>query len=182
MLKSWIRNLRMKKYASKRPTGFLPLREIRTALVVLDGTEPECFRYSCMIEAFLQGYGVDVSFIFLDLRKTGRDTVVYACGREVINRKDINWLGIPKGISSGRGKASLFSGETDLFINLAGSDDFTSRFISSAASAGFKVGISAYPGNPFDLVITDSDGGEDAVHHDTPAKITAMCNLLDSII
>lgn len=197
MLKSWFRNLRMKKYSSKRPTGLLPLRDIHTALALLDGTEPDCLRYSDRIEAFMQKYGIAVSFIFLDFRKIGKNTVVYACGREVMNRADIDWLGIPKGIAKWRKKSVLLKPETDLFISFIGSDDFTSRFISSAVRAGFKIGVSTYQGNPFDLVITDEGDDcpsglpeddsmkkSDACGNvpDTPAKIEAICNFLKRII
>ncbi len=200
MLKSWFRSLRMKKYSSTLPTGLIPLRSIRSAVVMLDGTEPDCLRYSAMMETFFSRCGISVSFIYLDLRKIGRKTMVHACGREVLNRCDVDWLGVPKGMSkniSGRKrKACLFSAETGLFVDLISPSCFTSRFISSAVRAEFKIGTDAYSGNPYDLIITDraDDAGDcsenlpgnDKVASgnacDTPVKIIAICNFLKQII
>ena len=173
MLKSWFRNLRMKKYSSTLTTGLLPLRNIRSALILLDGTD-----------TFMLAHGIAVSFIYTDLRKIGKDTTVYACGHEVINRCDVDWTGMPDRKEKGR----LFSSDVDLFADLTGSDDFTCRFISAAARAGFKIGTIAYPDNPFDLVIADqanAAGSQDRPEEGTPAtmsKIEAMFDFLNRIV
>lgn len=184
MLKSWFRNLRMKKYSSTLPTGLLPLRKIRSALILLDGTDPGCLKFSERIETFMRAHGIAVSFIYTDLRKIGKDTTVYACGHEVINRCDVDWTGMP----DRKGKGRLFSSDVDLFADLTGSDDFTCRFISAVARAGFKIGTVAYPGNPFDLVIADqanAAGPPARPEEGTPAtmsKIEAMFDFLNRIV
>ena len=185
-LTTWLRKHRLKKYASSRPTGFMPLGKIRTVLVIADGTEPECLKDTARLEAFFSGFGIVSSFIYTDLRKIGRDTIVYACGDNVITRRDTDWTGMP----DLRRKGHLFSGDYDLLISLKDSAGFTEKFLAVTANAGFKIGTCAFHGHPFDLVIADRqepDGqciGPDGIEKtcSTSERIDAICNFLIKIV
>lgn len=182
-----LRRVELKKHSSAVATGFIPLKDIRTALVILDGTDPRCLASRDAMEAFLRGYKIDPSFIFIDLRKRKKGVTVYASGDGLISRRYVNFFGMPRM----KKKGHLFSSDFDLLINLRDSDDYTGNFISAAARARFKIGTRAYPGNPFDLTVTAGDydmPGEDApddglVHENhIDEKIEAICNFLKQIV
>lgn len=180
-LTTLLRKARLRKHASKLPTGLLPLRNVRSALVIADGTEPGCREYADRMTAFLKSNSVAVSVIFIDLRKIRKDTVVYVNGEGTITRRQVNWFGMPKLKKTGH----LFSSEADLLINLRSIDDYTGDFISKAAKAKFKIGTCDYPGNPFDLIVSgagvNADGDIGAVAG-TAEKTDAICSFLKQII
>lgn len=187
-LTTLLRKGRLKKYSSRVPTGLLPLKDIRKALVVVDGTEPGCLGYADRMKAFLEGYKIETSLIYIDLRKISKDMQVFVAGEEVITRKDVTWYGMPRM----KRKGLLFSGETDLLVNLRDSSDFTGDFISRTSGARFKIGSSAYPGNPFDLVVSGKSSGEEelpeegsasaSVEKRTRERVDAICNFLNQIV
>lgn len=187
-LKIWLRNARLKKFSDKGPTGLLPLRNIRTAIVLVDGTEPGCRGYADRIGAFLKGNRIEVSFIYIDLRKISKGVEAFVEGENVISRKDVTWFGMPRM----KRKGVLFLKEADLLVNLRDSDDFTGDFISKTVKARFRIGACAYKGNPFDLVISGrpSDTGEEpegnvsdrAEEKQTLERIDAICNFLNQIV
>ncbi len=180
-----IRKSRLRKYGSRVRTGFVPLKNIRSALVILDGTEPDCIQCRKKMESFLKRNGVAVSFIYIDLRKKSGKSGFCVSGPEVLGRRDINAYGIPRM----KRKGALFTGDADLLINLRDDADFTGDFISKVCKARFKIGTNAYPGNPFDLVITGRQPevpegepvGEPEPKH-TSERIDAVCNFLNRIV
>lgn len=202
---TWFRRARLRKYSSHLPTGFLPLHAIHTALVVLDGSDPDCKACRDRMEKFMQRNGIAMSSVFVDLRKPDKNSVVYAAGENLVLRKDIGCFGIP-----GKKSMPLFSVETDLLVNLLSGSGFTGDFISRTVRARFKIGTCDYAGNPFDLVVTgksssdtaaagnmyrdnasadngfrNNDGLPDerpAYAHDTSEKIDAICNFLKQIV
>ena len=44
---AWFRRARLRKYSSRLATAFVPLHDIRTAIVILDGSDPKKTR-PCM--------------------------------------------------------------------------------------------------------------------------------------
>ena len=189
-LTALIRRSRLKKYGSRVHTGFIPLKDLRSAMVVMDGTEPQCMQYGEKVEAFFKDNNIRTSFVYIDLRKISKGVEVFVRGEGVITRKDLSMAGIPKMKRTGK----LFSGDVDLLVNLRDSGDFTGDFISKVSKAKFKIGVCPYPGNPFDLVITARSGAEDeagtggggslpeAEESRTAEKIDAVCNFLMKII
>lgn len=186
-LKTLFRKSRLKKYSSRTPTGFMPLRSIRSALVILDGAEPDCLRNGDRIGKYLGSHGISVSLVFVDLRKIRKTDTVYVSGDNVISRRNVNWFGMPK-IKS---KGNLFLVTADLMINLRATDDFTGDFMSRAVAAGFKIGTLAYPGNPFDLTVTGKEPAPETVpdgttppetRGNTDEKIDAIYNFLKQIV
>ena len=78
--------------------------------------------------------------------------------------------------------------ETDLFINLSTSTDFTHSFISAVSKAKMKIGAADYPGNPFDIVMTEKhevqeDEEIETVRNErTGDKIEAILKFIGQII
>ncbi len=183
-LKTWLRRHKLKKFSSTGKTGFVPLKEIRSVLLVLDGADPECRRYESMANEFFGKRGCRVSPVFIDLRRRRKDTPVYVEGENVISARLVNWFGLPVLKKTGR----LFMNETDLLINLRESADFTGDFISKSSRAGFKIGICDYPGNAFDLVITHrqepeaSDSAEEHAGRHTAEIMDTIFNFLKQIV
>lgn len=193
-----MRRAQLKKHASTLPTGLVPLRKINSALVIADGTVPDCVECVEKMSAFLKGCGIAVSAIYVDLRRIRKDTPVYVSGDNVLTRSRVNWYGKPKTKRTGH----LFPAETGLLVNIRDSGDFTGDFISKTVRAVFKIGICDYPGNPFDLTVSgktgadEADGGfsgdsgagegpasgNPAPVYDVPEKIDAICNFLKQIV
>ena len=83
----------------------------------------------------------------------------------------------------------MLMSETDLLVNLSVSEKFPSAFISAVSRSRMKVGVTAYPGNPFDITFTEKTGsqptGPDATATDnvrTGDKIDAIIKFLRQII
>lgn len=185
-LKTLFRKSRLGKYSYEKETGFVPMKEIRSVLIILDGTDPDCPGYEAKAAGFFRSRGVEVSSVFIDLRKYRKDTPVYVSGGNVVLRRHVNWFGMPKL----KKKGDLFLKETDLLVNLRDSDDFTGDFISKSAKAGFKIGTCAYQGNPFDLIITGKEETADLPESDCEniagkhirERIDIMCKFLNQIV
>ena len=103
---------------------------------------------------------------------------------EIIDRKGLNWYGMPKLKIFG----NVLFAETDLFINLSTSADFTHSFISAVSKAKMKIGAADYPGNPFDIIMTEKheiqeDEGTETVRNErTGDKIEAILKFIGQII
>lgn len=172
-MKTWWRKWRLKKFSSRTPTGMIPLESIRSALVVLDASDPECLSDGDKMAEFLKKHKISTSLLFIDLRKRSKDNAIYVSGDNVITLRDVNWFGMPRMKKKGR----LFQGRTDLLVNLRASDDFTGDFVSKVCDARFKIGTCEYEANPFDLVVT-------GYGHDgrISAKVDEICNFLNRIV
>lgn len=181
-----IRKSRLKKCGSRILTGFLPLKDIRSAVVIIDGTEPSCIAHKEKVDAFCKRNGIAVSFIYIDLRKKSKDTEIFVAGDNVVTRKDMSIFGIPKM----KRKGALFTGNADLLVNFRDSDDFAGDFISKVCKARFKIGACDYPDNPFDLVVAAKPAPENEVSESdagtcdsrTSEKIDAVCSFLKKIV
>lgn len=172
-MKSWWRKWRLKKLSSRTATGMVPLKSMHSALLVIDGTCPDCASDAEKLAGFLKNRGISSSLIFIDLRKHTKDNPVYVSGDNVITLRDVNWFGMPRLKKKGK----LFRVKADLLVNLRDSDDFTGDFISKVADTRFKIGSCAYEGNPFDLVVTGS--GHDRLISE---RIDEICNFLTRIV
>ena len=161
---AWFRRARLRKYSSRLATAFVPLHDIRTAIVILDGSDPDCLACCSKMENFLKRNGVSVSAVFIDLRKKKKDTPVYVTGENVITGNGVNWFGMPRLKKTGH----LFSFGADLLVNLRDSDDYTGDFISKTVQAKFKIGTCDYAGNPFDLIVAGKSGDNAAGAGNTP--------------
>lgn len=89
LLKSIVRLLCTGSHRSTVPTGFVPLTEIRSALVFTDPAEQGCEEAVTAARKFFEDKGIDVSFISAadrDIRRSA-DLFVSLCGRKSISER-----------------------------------------------------------------------------------------------
>ncbi|MHC1778783.1 MAG: hypothetical protein AB9922_00925 [Bacteroidales bacterium] len=73
----------------------------------------------------------------------------------VINKQDLNYLGLPKTSSTELFTSQIFN----LFIDFTSVYNFTCDYISHKSKSSFKIGRLSYESNPFDLVLENIKDG-----------------------
>ncbi len=73
----------------------------------------------------------------------------------VINKQDLNYLGLPKTPST----ESFTSQGFNLFIDFSSDYNFTCDYLSHKSKSSFKIGRLSYENNPFDLVLENIKDG-----------------------
>lgn len=151
-LKDIFRKHKLKKEASKTPTGLLPLSKISSANFLIDAAEPGFDQLKEDILGWCKANGIKANIYFLDLRKLNKNEMVLTSIQTTFLRKELDWLGFPD-MASARG---LMEERTDLFISLV--NDFCPAvdYSSKCADARFKIGRSPYPGHVYDIVFSGS--------------------------
>lgn len=187
-IKNIFRRYRLRKSAFSGQTGLIPLREIRSVTAVFDRSDDGMPGGSKALQEFFSGKGINVTLLIIDIEKpvegviSGEIPLSDDC--IVIDRKGLNWYGMPKLKIFG----NVLFAETDLFINLSTSADFTHSFISAVSKAKMKIGAADYPRNPFDIVMTEKheiqeDEGTETVRNErTGDKIEAILKFIGQII
>lgn len=190
-LKDIFRKHKLKKLSSTIPTWLVPLKDIHSATVVFDRYDENLTEGGRKIEKFFTDNGISSSFIIIDTAKKAERKRLVApeipdfgkCTE--FTSKELNWFGMPKLKTFG----GMLMSETDLLVNLSVSEKFPSAFISAVSRSRMKVGVTAYPGNPFDITFTEKTGsqptGPDATATDnvrTGDKIDAIIKFLRQII
>lgn len=153
---NFFRKRKLKRYASDRPTGFLPLSDITSANVVIDVEEPGFDVLKEDILAWGRQNGIKVSIFFFDFRKLGKEELLLTSIQTTLLRRELDWLGTPDMAKI----APLINEESDLFISLVDNGDFPIGFISTCARARFKIGRHGYEGHPFNMVVTGGPTAE----------------------
>ena len=166
-IKNLFRRRALKKNASSIPTGILPLREIRSAVALIDVEDPSFDATKAAIQAFYRSYGIKGEIFFLDFRKLREDERLITSIQTTVLKKDLNWFGMP-----GREKIRLISGQpVDLFLSLVQqADSFPVRFMATACPARCKVGRAGRGDATFDIVIQDN-----------PAKANSQLEIFEEI-
>lgn len=151
----YFRAKRIKKYASDVETGLTPISQISTVNVIIDVEEPGFDALKEDILAWGRSTGLKVSIYFFDFRRLGKDELLLTSITNTILRKELDWTGMP-----GPGKiAPLLEEKSDLLISMVNNGDFPIDFIARCTKARFKIGRKAYPGHPFNMILS---GGETA--------------------
>lgn len=153
-IKRFFRKKALKKYASTVPTGILPLKDIKTAVALID-VEDQSFD-SCKesIISFYRENGIKGEIFFLDFRKISSNERLITSITNTLLKKDFSWFGR----LCDEKTALLNASNPDVFISLVSSDGFPLEFIASASKARFKIGRTQLPGGVFDLVISEPEG------------------------
>ena len=139
-----------KRLRSERPTGLLPLGQIRRATVIIDAEDSGFDESTRAVLAFFRRHGIKGQLIYLDLRKIGRQELLTTSITHTVLRRDLNWYGLPD-----RKKLALL-GEPDLLLSLTPRDDFPVECLVAHCPARFKAGRRQLAGKLFDLVVSDS--------------------------
>ena len=119
------------------PTGLLPLKEFRSAMVIVDAGEGEeaVSKVSRSIRQFFEYQGVPVQIV-------------------APSKKELDCIGRPRK----RVREALAAG-ADLLVCLSASpDNFTAEYLSRCIPARFKVGCRALEDPVYDLVVAPPEG------------------------
>lgn len=149
-IKDIFRKRKIAKYISTIPTGMLPLREIRSANIIIDVEEPGFDELKETIMAWSRQSGIKTDIYFFDFRKLGKEELLLTSIRTTILKRELDWIGTPDLTKV----AGIVSEENDLFISLVDNSKFPIDFLSKCSKARFKIGRHEYPGHAFDLIIS----------------------------
>lgn len=189
LIRYLIRKARIKEYFDTKETGFLPMSQIRSAVILLDGTSEGCTSAGEKLKKFFSSCNVSVTLMYLDFRRKSKTVIRYSPAEETIYSRHISWTGVPK-IKKFH---SLLTTEFDLMINLVENSGFTVDFLSKSLKARFKIGALDYKGHDFDFIIeTPSPDGTQPNNSDsrhgtatsdkTEKKIEIIIEFLKKII
>lgn len=120
------------------PTGLLPLKQFRSAVVILNAGEGEeaVAKLSRSIRQFFEYQGIPVQLV-------------------APSRKEVDLIGRPK-----KSVREALAAGADLLVCLdASPEGFTAEYLSRTVPARFKVGCRALDGNVYDLVVAPPEGG-----------------------
>ena len=147
----FLRNRALKKHRSQVRTNITPLKDIRTAVTVIDVEDTSFDNCKKDIMAFYRDNGIKGEIFFFDFRKIGDAERLITSITNTVLKKDLNFYGKPA-----REKLDLMlEAKPDLFISLINKDDYPIQYMATCCEAKFKIGRKQLPGNIFDLVITD---------------------------
>lgn len=156
-IRNYFRERALRSFRSRRPTGLVPIGQVRSASVLLDAESPGFAECQAAVSEFFRSRGIKGQFFFLDLRPLGKKELLTTSITNTFLRKDLDMFGIPAREKLDR----LAQDEPDLLLSLTDRDDFPVECIVCRSTARFKVGRRQLRGNPFDLVV--SDNGEEKV-------------------
>ena len=150
-VKTFLRTRSLKKDSSNEPTGFLPMKEIKSAVAFIDVEDTSFDTCKIRLQAFFRDHNIKGDIFFLDFRKITKEERLITSITTTVLRKDLNWFGKPS-----REKVSLLLGsEPDLFISLIKDDCYPLEYMANLSHARFKIGRRQIYGNVFDLVVND---------------------------
>ncbi len=174
-IKYLFRKRRIKKYVSTIPTGFLPLKDIHKATIILDVEDPNYAVVQNDISYWADAHKIQANVFFLDFRKLTKDELLLTSEQATIFKKNLNWFGAPNLI-----KVSPIIGEEyDLFISLTEKSDFCNKFLSKCSKARFKIGCTHMKESTYDIVI--SSAPDSLAGHSSREVFTTIKKLLSSI-
>ncbi|MGN0189308.1 MAG: DUF6913 domain-containing protein [Candidatus Cryptobacteroides sp.] len=171
-----IRKRRLRKDASQVPTGFIPLREVSRAAVLIDSSNPEWSSCGKLFREFCSRQGISPLVAYADFRKFNKEVVPETPREVTFTRKDLNIIGRPK-----KAKASLLVGEDcDVFLCLSASGRFCIEYLSKAVRARFKVGRKPFDGETYNLVVAPRR--EEQELQDESAADNSMLRTLETML
>ena len=129
----FLRNRALKKHRSQVRTNITPLKDIRTAVTVIDVEDTSFDNCKKDIMAFYRDNGIKGEIFFFDFRKIGDAERLITSITNTVLKKDLNFYGKPA------------REKLDLML----------EYMATCCEARFKIGRKQLPGNIFDLVITD---------------------------
>lgn len=175
LIRDFFRKRKLTKFSSDIPTGFLPLKDIKSANVVIDVEEPGFDVLKEEILSWGRQTGIKVNIFFFDFRKLGKEELLLTSIQTTLLRRELDWLGTP----SLEKTAPLIGEKSDLFISMVDNGDFPIDFVSRCARARFKIGRHEYEGHPFNMVVAGAQA-EDLRSESKMvfAKITEMLKMI----
>lgn len=129
-----VRRILIHRNQCKLQTEIRPLKDIRTATVLIDSSESEYLSVIRDVESFFKLHNIDANIIAPQM-------------------KDIVWPGILRRKVRYPGNRSKLDG---LFINLNATHNFLSEYEARCSLALFKVGREQLDSEVYDLIVSDN--------------------------
>ena len=174
-VKDIFRRKKLRKFASDVPTGFIPLSEISSVNVLVDVEEPGFDLLRQNILAWGRSINAKVNIYFFDFRKLGKDELLLTSIQTTILKKELDWIGTPDMNKI----APLIEKQSDLFISMIDSSDYSVDFLSKSTKARFKIGRRGYEGHAYDMVVIGSETSE--LRSDSQKIFNAIKDFLNKI-
>ena len=165
-LKTFIQSLVLRRAAYKGKTRFLPLRELRSVLLLLDSTAGDVLDAQREAEAWLAGKGIRCEVFYLDLRKVSHRNPPLTPPEKTFRTKSC--LGIP---ALPDGRMTPLDNHHDLLLSLAACEGFALDYLVARANADFKVSA---PGGAPGVGLTLSAP-------DARSRFTVFTEIIDNI-
>ncbi len=156
LVKKLIRKIVLKRNRSPLNTGLTPLSEIRTAVVLIDGSETESQLAASEVKKFFGCKKIEVMTI---------------CP----TKEDFDWLG--------RLKRKLRPDEgnflkADIFISLFSGRNFAVDYESLCSRSVFKAGCCKMPQKTFDLTVTSPEGSVANCQSESFRQLAGILNMI----
>jgi hypothetical protein len=139
------RKLRHRLESVRRTVQIPQLETAKKVGVLWQPSQSDGFRY-------LHDYFSHSKVIFRNLCVYDNGAASLATGSNSVNKKDLDWFGLPKSTTVDQ----FIETEFDLLLNLALKQNFVLDYITALSRAKFKVGWSKGKNNYFDLNINIS--------------------------
>lgn len=121
----------------------------QSAMILFDTSLPDCFQPIKEFSKFLKKEGIKTSvFGFVSQKETPQEMLLWA-NFEFITRKDINWIGSPRGEIAER----FYKKTPDILFVISYKDILSLEFLVQLSKAKFKVGCYTDRENDLDLMI-----------------------------
>lgn len=163
-LKDLLQKRCLKRHTSKTNTGLTPIKNIHSAIAIIDYNDTDREKCISLFEAFCKKNNLKSQTIFFDLRRKKelreeyKDNLYPNDDKNFIYKKDINYFGKIK--KAKIEKLKVFNAEilnSEMFISLLDLNDFPICFLTATSNAKFKLGRKQVQNNLFDIVITSKN-------------------------
>ncbi len=150
----YFRKRRLRKDASPIPTAFVPLKDIHSITLLIDGAFDNVNPCAKALARYCKAHSCKFTLMYVDERRFSRRVRPTTPYETTITRKDLNWFGRP----NLKKVAPLTQRETDLFICLTSRASYNIKYITTCAKARFKIGQRAFKGDPYNFVVSAQYG------------------------
>ncbi len=173
-IKKWLRKRSLKTYSSPKATHFIPLKAIKSAIILLDAEDADREKSVKAITTFAQENNIELSIYYLDFRKINKKTPLLTDRKQTICLKDFNFYGrLNKELIS-----KISSINSQLLLSLSLKQDFRIEFIIKIIQADFKIGRKFIDGKVLDIIVADKE--DDICHsYDIFTKTTQLLSQIN---
>lgn len=155
-VRTYFQDRALRKNASDVPTGLIPLSEIRSMTVVVDWEKRDFDECKNDLAYFCRLHDISLKMFFFNFQKIPNDERLITSVTNTVLRKELTWVGTFKEEKN----HLLFANPSDLLLVLAEYSDFSTEYFVKCSRSRFKVGRTALPGQPYDLLLTNPQGKE----------------------
>jgi hypothetical protein len=152
-----LQNKAMRKVSRPHVGKYIPLNAAHRIGFIVNAENPGSSQAVSIIEKELQKLNIEYHGICVDMRKkkSGESGITPSPALCMIQRKDINWYGLPH-----ENRISGFLQKPyDILIDLTQDKRiFAADYILASTEASFRISISAINSSPCDMTVSSGDG------------------------